>query len=323
MTTLDTRAQLTLIELAKRTADQNLLDIVEVMTETNEILDDALWLEANQKMGHLGTVRNTLPSGTWRRLNKGIARKASSTRQIKEGIGMLEAYSVVDKKLVDLAPNPIVFRSGEDMAFVEGLSQDLADCIFYGDQSTTPEKFDGFTPRYNALSLENVHDTGGTGDDNTSLWIVQWGKHKVHLIYPGGSASMGVKARDLGECTVLDDQATPQEYQAYRTHFEVNAGMFIHDDRCVQRVCNIEVTGSTNIIDDNLIIAAKNNLPYKGVGAVIYCNKTILTQLEILAKDKSNVNWQPGEAFGQAITQFQGIPVRRVDALLNNETTVA
>jgi len=313
-------SQLTLVELAKRTNNGDLIAIAEVLDETNEIFDDAVWLESNQMTGHLITRRNSLPAGTWRKLNAGVDTEASTTTQVTEAIGMLETYSKVDKKLVDLAPDPKAFRAGEDRAFIEGLSQTIADTLIYGNMGSHPERFNGFCTRFNELAKNNVWDGGGGGSDVTSILVVQWGPTMVHLIYPKNSKSMGIQARDLGEDTVQDSNS--KEYQAYRTHFSVDIGVAVRDERCVQRYANIESSGAANTFDDDVLIRLLRKLPYKGRGAVIYANDVILAQMDIRAKDKSNVNYSSSDAFGVPVTMFRGVPVRRVDAILNTETAV-
>ncbi len=64
----------------------------------------------------------------------------------------------------------------------------------------------GFDPRYNAYGTDkkktsfNVIHGGGSGDDNTSIWLVVWGYSTVHGIYPKGSKA-GLSQKDLGEAT--------------------------------------------------------------------------------------------------------------------------
>ena len=45
--------------------------IIELMNKTNDIVDDVLWMEANQSDGHLTRIRTGLPEGYWRRLYQG------------------------------------------------------------------------------------------------------------------------------------------------------------------------------------------------------------------------------------------------------------
>jgi len=55
----------------------------------------------------------------------------------------------------------------------------------------------------------------------------------------------------------------------------------------------------------------------------MYCNETIFTQLQILAKDKMNVNYAPDSPFGKPQMYFLDMPVRRLDAIPTTEALVA
>ena len=99
---------MTLAEWARRLDPQGRIDkIVEMMNETNEILDDMVWLEGNLPTGHRTTIRTGLPSATWRKLNYGVQPSKSTTIQVDDTCGMLEAYAEVDKKLADLNGNTV------------------------------------------------------------------------------------------------------------------------------------------------------------------------------------------------------------------------
>lgn len=321
MATNTVRDQLTLVELAKRSSDGNILQIAEVLEETNEMLEDAVWVEANGMTSHVITVRTSLPTGTFRILNDGVPSEASSTRQIEEGIGMLESISEVDAKLVDLAPDPGKFRSDEDMAFVEGLSQTLQQKTIYGNRLVTPAEFTGFANRYNDVSLANVHDGAGTGSDLTSVWVIQWGEARCHMIYPRRHKTMGIAADNLGRELVAGQTANTQ-FLADRTHFHVDGGLCVRDDRCVQRYCNIETAGSTNIFDDAFLIDALNLMLQRGKGAIIYMNRTLLSQVDKQANNKTNVQYTVGEEFGRPVTYFRGNAMKLVEQLVNTEDAV-
>lgn len=321
-TEVSSNAQYTLLELAKRTNQGELIAIAEVLNETNEIMQDAVWMEANQLLGHVGTRRTALPTGTFRQANQGVALETSTTRQIQEPIARLEALSDIDEAIIDIAPNKQEARSQEDRAFVEGLGQTLCQTLIYGNTSTDEEKFNGLATRYDALSDSNVLGASGTGDDTTSLWIVEWGPTKVHMLYPKGSKA-GLEMNDKGKQRITATSTT--FYYAYETQFVQWCGMFVHDDRCVQRIANIETSGSSNTLNDDQIIEALNLLPTAGGSgqARIYVNRTLKTQLDIMAKDKSNVNYTSDTAFGKPVTSFRGIPVRLVEQILNTETAIS
>ena len=348
MTEFNMRDQLTLLELAKRTNNKALTAIVEVLDETNEWLEDAIWLEANQAMSHITTQRTSRPTGTWRRLNQGVSPEASSTNQITEGIGMLEAYSRVDVMLAKLSGNINAFRSGEDRAFVAGLGDELSKVMFtdetgsatialpYGTVDNTPERFNGLPARLDNAGLFNVHPQGSAQalTNDTSIYVVQWGPDKVHMTYPKGSPTMGVVHENLGEQTidVTTSAGTPSLMQAYVSHFKLNAGLVVRDDRCIRRIPGFKtsmVKGVTYSFHDTThpghhkLIEVLNALPYKGAGARILANNTIKTQMDILAVDKGNVMYNIENWSGRPITTFKGVPVRRVDAIKNAENRLS
>jgi hypothetical protein len=321
-----TANRLTLIELAKRTKDGNISAIAEVLNQVNTVLDDAVWSAANGLTSHMTTKRIALPTGSWRKINSGVARESSRTAQVTEVIGMLEAFSQADEALVDISPNPGEFRWSEDVAFIEGLSQTLATAIFYSTTAGYPEKFNGFATRYaslttaNVSATNNVHSCGGTGSSLSSAWIVQWGTDKVHMVYPGNSNTVGISVKDDGLQTVYDANNNP--FKVYQSHFKVYAGLVVRDDRSVQRICNISATRATGAWSDEMMIAAIREMPYGGAGAVIYANRSVLTLMDIDSKDKANVFYGAPDAWGRPTMMFRGYPVKQVDALTATESAV-
>ena len=76
---------LTLADWAKRLDPQGKVpSIVELLAQTNEILQDMLWVEGNLPTGHRTTVRTGLPTVAWRLLNNGVQPSKSTTAQIDE-----------------------------------------------------------------------------------------------------------------------------------------------------------------------------------------------------------------------------------------------
>lgn len=318
-------AQMTLLELAKRTdPDGEIASIVEVLTEENEILADIPFMEANDRSSHKITRRTTQPSGSWRKINSGVAAEASKTQEVREGIGMLETYSEVDVALAKLSGDENSFRNTEAMAFMEGLSQTWASALIYGNQTTNPERFDGLATRMPSLAATtNVIGQGGTGSDLTSIYIVNWGLTKVHGIYPQGHKSMGIQHRNLGEETKVN--ASNLMYQVYRDWFGIKTGLVVRDPRCLARLANIEDDGNSNLFSEDNLITLMNRMPKSGAGAKLYVNDTVQTQMEIRLKDKSNVYYTAASGEGLAgvpILRFRGSPVRKVDKIKITEAAL-
>lgn len=304
-------------------------DIVELLSETNEILDDMTMIEANGFTEHKTTVRSGLPQGTWRKLNYGVQPSKSTTVAVKDALGMLESYAEVDKALADLNGNSAAWRLSEDRAFVEGMNQSMASTLFYGDSSLDPERFTGLAARYNSLSAENamnIVDGGGTGADNSSIWLVVWGPNTCHGIYPKGSPA-GLQSRDLGEQTLTD--AVGGRYQGYRTHYKWDLGVTLRDWRYVVRIANVRTADLTknastgaDLID--LMTQAVELIPNLGLGRpVFYMPRRIRSFLRRQITNKvANSTLTMEDIGGKKVVAFDGVPCRRTDALLLTEARV-
>lgn len=326
----------TLLDLAKRSdPDGKIATIVEILNETNEILDDMTWQEGNLPTGHRTTIRTGLPTPTWRKLYGGVQPTKSSTAQVTDNCGMLEAYAEVDKALADLNGNTADFRLSEAKPHMEGMSQEIAQTLFYGNESTEPEAFTGLAPRFNSLSAPNKDNvlTGGGSSNCTSVWLIVWGPNTVHGIVPKGSTA-GLKMEDKGQVTIENADGNGGRMEAYRTHFRWDAGLTVRDWRYIVRIPNIDVTAlkkdaqsGADLID--LMMQATEMVPSLGAGrAVFYCNRVVRSFLKRQIKNDSNVRLTMDDltrpnGLKTNVPFFEGIPVRRCDSIVNTESAVS
>jgi hypothetical protein len=321
----------TLLDLAKRSNTDGKIDtIVELLKQNNAILDDMTWQEGNLVTGHRTTVRTGLPQPTWRKMYGGVQPTKSRTAQITDNTGMMEAYAEIDKALADLNGNTAAFRLSEESAHIEGMSQEMAHTLFYGNEGSEPEAFTGLTPRYNSLSAENAEniiDGLGTGTDNNSIWLVVWGPN-VFGIVPKGSTA-GLQMQDLGEVTIENVDGAGGRMQAYRSHYRWDAGLTVRDWRYVVRIANIDkslllpdYSTGANIAD--LLFQAMETVPSLESGRpVIYLSRDMLTMFRRqLPNAVKNATLTFEDVGGRRTATFQGIPIRRVDALAADEARV-
>lgn len=194
---------LTLADWAKRIDPEGRIPVVaELLSQSNEILEDAVFKEGNLPTGERVVIRTGLPTVYWRALNQGIPSSKSTTAQVDEACGILEARSEVDKDLAMLNGNTAQFRLSEDSAFLEAMNQTQAETLFYGNPATDPKQFLGLAARYSDKSSggnkQNILDAGGSGSDNTSVYLVIWGDQTVYCPFPKGSKA-GLIHEDLGE----------------------------------------------------------------------------------------------------------------------------
>jgi hypothetical protein len=323
----------TLADLAKVTdPDGSIADVVEILNATNEILMDMTFLEGNLTTGHRTSIRSGLPTPTWRKLYGGVQPTKSRAVQVTDNTGMMEDYSEVDKALVDMAGNPAAFRLQEDRPHIEGMNQEFASTLFYGDESTAPEEFTGLAARYNSLSAENgdnIVSGGGSGSDNASIWLICWGPNTCHGIIPKGSKA-GIQQRDLGEVTIENADGNNGRMQAYRTHYRWDVGLSVRDWRYVVRIANIDRSLLTADIStgadlNDLMHQAWTELPSTSAGRCSwYMDKQVMSFLRRQTSNAvQNSTLSVDMVGGTMQTSWGGIPIRRVDALRTNEATVS
>jgi hypothetical protein len=323
----------TLLDVTKRLdPDGNIATIAELLSQTNEILDDMVWIEGNLPTGHRTTVRTGLPAPTWRKLYGGVQPTKSRTAQVTDACGMLEAYAEVDKALADLNGNTAAFRLSEESAFIEGMNQEFASTLMYGDESTEPEAFTGFAPRFNSQSAENADNiltSAATPDstDNSSLWLVVWGANTVHGIYPKGSKA-GLAMEDKGQVTIESIDGAGGRMEAYRTHYRWDCGLSVRDWRYVVRVNydaeNLVANAASGPDLIDLMTQAIELVPNLSAGRpAFYMNRSTRSFLrrQIMNKVASSTLTMEQVA-GKHVTMFDGIPCRRVDAILNTESGI-
>lgn len=332
MSTLNTGAP-TLLDMAKTlNPDGTTADIVEILNQYNEVLEDAVAIQANGVTGHRTTIRTGIAAPTWTKLYQGVQPSKSTVAQVTDSFGTLEAYSRIAKNLVDLAPNGASFRLSEDKPHLEGLAQEMAQTLFYGNEKTAPEEFTGLSARYNLLAAENgvdnIIDCLGSGADNTSMWLIVWGDQTMHTIFPQGSKA-GVEQEDRGQQTMQNSLGTTDGalWEAYVTHYKVSMGFCLRDWRYAVRMANVDVSDLNTLANTKLLVQyltqATERIPSFNNGrAAIYLNRNIREKLRlgILEKITTQLTWET--VTGKRVMMFDGIPVRRVDQLVNNEARV-
>ena len=331
MATLETKWP-SLLDVAQATdPDGNIADVVEILNETNEILDHMVMVEGNLPTGHKTTIRTGLPAPTWRRMYGGVQPDKSTRVNITDSCGMMEAYAEIDKALADLNGNAAAFRLQEDKAFLEGMAQDMADNLFSADDSIDSEKFTGLNPRYNDLSAanaDNIIDAGGTGTDNASIWLIGWGPNSCHGIYPKGSKA-GIQMEDKGQVTIEDVDGSGGRMEAYRTHYRWDFGLTLRDWRYVVRICNIDrsaltVDAASGANIPELMFEATERVPnLSGARFSFYMDRKIRTKLrQQTANAVSSSTLTTDMVGGKRVVSFDEIPVTRTDALQVDEARV-
>lgn len=323
------------------------LYIAEMLSQANELLDDAVWVEANEMSGHEFAFRDSIPAGYWRMVNTGVPYSKSTTGKSRVGIGSLEDYSQIDRWLAESSGDIAGYREGEDSAFLEGMAQTWTETSIYGNTVANPAQFMGLAGFYNTIAGAqngaNIIDAGGVGNNNTSMWLVCHGERTIFWVFPRGSKG-GLVMEDKGTETPGYDNLG-NRFEAYTAYFRQQGGLCPQDWRQAARIANIDVTAAglagPNAPDLFALMTEMMYLPpalgkmqsgitktdaprdpTPGIRPVLYANRTLRHYMDLQGMRQRNVLLSVTDYAGVVTDVFRKIPVKLVDELLTTEARV-
>lgn len=330
MPVLNTNGLPTLLDQVKRTAPGGAIDrIIEQLTRKNPILEDMVWQEGNLPTGHRFTSRTSLPSVGWRMLNQGITPGKSTTDQVDEACGLIEAMSVVDTEVAKLNGNEAAFRASEDLAFLQSLNNEVSFSAFYASTKTNPERIMGLTPRLDLTTapggsqIIKCHASAADADQS-SIWLVCWGPEGVFGITPKGMPG-GLESKDMGE--QLWDDGTGKKFIAYVSNWKWRVGLCVRDWRQVVRIANVDtslIASNETTVIDAMVKAYYQIGDINNGRPVFYVTRRVAAMLQLQARNMvTNSTLTIADIGGRPVLSFLGIPIRVTDALLENEAVVS
>ena len=331
--------------------------IVEILNIYNDIQTDIPTVACNEGLTHKTTIRTGLPRVYWTQINQGVPPSKSTTATVSDACGQLEARSVIDERLVQLAgaykdgdereKAMALYRINESHPYFEAMAQEDCRVFWYGNASVDDRQYTGMAYRLSdpyAANAENIisgsvvasgNDATLTGNKFTSIWLLGLGLHTMHAIHPTGTHAM-LQREDLGRGTVLDTsipaagQLGQPEFEAYRERYRLFKGLTLRNWQYAVRGCNIEVSkfGSrdASVYTDlvNMMVEMEEHLyTTEGVKACFYVNRTIRKYLRLIITNKisDQLTWET--VGGKRVMMFGDIPVRLSDSLSNKEGPIA
>ncbi len=326
----------TILDIAKsQDPNGSTAKIVEILSQQNDILDFATWVECNDGSKHVTTTRTGLPEPTWTKLYQYVQPTKSTKAQTTDGTGTMEIYTSVDKRLLDRAKDPAGFRLSEDKASLEGMNQEFASTALYGNDGVAPAEFSGLSIRYNditgAASGYNIVDAGGNDDDLTSMWLLNFSPETTHFIYPNGIPA-GIKMEDLGIETEVDPAGTGGLMRVARSHYSWSCGLVVRDWRTNGRIANIDLSalskdpnasGGTGADLLDKMAEVLDLVQNPGGRQVFLCSRRLRSWLRRQARFMvKNSSLALDSIGGKKFVTFDGVPVGIMDAILHTEDRV-
>lgn len=317
--------------------DGSIPKIVEILRQKNQILEDMTWQEGNLLDGHQTTVRTDIPTPTWTKFYGFVSPTKSGTAQIVDRTARMTSFTEIDADLAKLNNNSAAWRMSEELAQVQGLNNELASKLFFGNAGVTPEHFTGIAPRFNSLTDENADNliSGGGANGQTdcgSIYLICWSPNTIHGIVPKGMKA-GLQIQDLGEETKESGNGL---LRVLRSKYTWNVGLCLRDWRYIVRIHSIDKSTLTNVFTSgtfsgsanlpDLMYQAMRLLPDMNEGrCAFYMSRDMATWV---ARQRAAMGlvgtFTPNTAVpGSGWTDtFDGVPIRRVDVLSADEDSL-
>jgi len=317
--------------------DHAVATVAEILDQQNPALSDISWKTANDGTQNIAYLRTKLPTASLLSVGGGVPLDKSNVSQITDITSRIGVASEISKRIADLNGNSAAQRALEAKAMLEALNQKAMGLWFYGNATTgiptTPDplSFDGLSKRYGLLSggnAEQIIDAGGTGGDNSSIWMVVNGPKTVSGLVPLG-AGVGIKHTPVNGGVAVSKTLTSGNIdEVYQDIWEWHCGQVVEDWRGAVRICNIDISnlvseaGAADLI--KLMIKGQHRLePVEGMGKpVIYVSRTVAQMLDIQALNKQAGNVTAETVDGKRKLSFRGYQIRTIHQLLDTEARV-
>lgn len=313
--------------------DGSCATVIDVLQEQNDIIQDMPVVAGNKEYGILTTQNAADPVVSIRGVNEGIDPTKGAFKQLSVNAALFTALLTIDKELLEAANDKAVFRANMNKPFIGAMGKKLAEQLFYGSMGDNAQSFNGLTHFYNATTTADFGDyvlkAGGSGTDNRSLWLIDWGQENIHGFFPKNSiAGLDHTAFDV----TIQETADGKKIPVYQDLWEWRAGIVVRNYKKVVRIANIDAstlatigTGSDTSPDlMNLMIEAMGAIPNLSPNARFYCGRKVRTALYKQINNKSNALITPMDIANKPpIPSFMGVPIRLCEVLDTDEAVVS
>jgi hypothetical protein len=316
--------------------DGALLDVFDNISEINDLMKVMQYFPTNEVSRNVTAQVTAYGTPSAVIANEGRTEIINTHEQIVDVPIRFHNIITPDEEVLKRASSPGQWRADRVREYAQSYGQAVASQIITGDASTDPGKaIDGLAKRLGSLpaSATDVTDPfftvvagGGSGADNTSIYIVGIGKNGLHGLYGmNGTAGFQFKMRpsqlvaaSIGSGNI---PTTPIDVS-----WEI--GLCSSNRRAIGRICNIDVSDLTddasagaNLV--NLLVHAinKTRVHEMGLTPVLLANENVISYFETQRINHGSNAGATGQMtdLGKVLTTFKGIPFLRMDSIPNNE----
>lgn len=325
--------------------DGQYLEMAQNLVQVNDLLRYTPTFPANENLSHRGARYDSLPEAVYSALGDAVTSSFARISSYREVLGILRSRWQCPEDILKAQGEPSQmdrFRTGQERANIEGMTQGQAQALLRGASAANHERLDGIFQRAPWNSITNttyVFDAGGTGSTLRSALLIKPGQDTFHLLHPKYHATKGIERIDRGSVPVLvtttDANGTSNATRFdVMTDFEYWGGWNIVNQKAIKRIVNIPVDyASLSALIVRKIIEARHrhSVISSMPGAVnpqmmveapwhLYCDPLVYTQLVDYTLGKLNVNYTANNPYKIELPMIGDIIILRMDALDEDES---
>ncbi|MBP2635051.1 MAG: hypothetical protein H6Q72_958 [Firmicutes bacterium] len=306
--------------------------VIDIMSEENAIVEDMYVMPGNKDYGLLTSQNATEPTVSIRGVNGTVTGTKGAFKQLEAHCALFTALGQIDKELYNAATDKNGFRANANKPFFNAMPKRIANELFYGSKANDAQSFDGLSQFYKSTTTDEFGEyvalAGGTGTDNRSIWLIDWGEDSCCGTYPKNTVA-GLQHTPYPETLV--DMPDGSKWPALQDLWEWRVGVAVRDYRKVYRIANISKAAlksinTTNDTAPNLFDLMIDALTWVNPSprARFYGDRNIMSAFTKQAFNKSNNLVSMEEIYGKKrVPSFMGVPIRRCDALDTDESLVS
>lgn len=308
---------LTLLDIAKRSGNQQAVGVIEALTR-DSILLQRMPMTPIIGTGYTYKEHGSLPNLEWRGINQGVTPSKGTINPLTEVVKILEGRSEVDVILANQHGGGWKECLQEELeTFLIKAGHDFQDAVLYGAGDTDPNQILGLNKRIQ-FGAANCINAGGASGNVTSIYGFKFGLDMYHGIYsttavPGVSAKQPVATRYKGIETITDGAS--KKFDGHVTVVTGTIGQAIKSGFAVAQICNINSANAPDKAD------IKSFLSESKIDIAI-CSRATMTKLVTLAgsDDETRASMSVRRENGNFIVSAYGVDIFIDEAVSDTES---
>ncbi len=295
-------------------------NVIHSIIDAQPLFDQAPLVRCNDGSSNKTQIITDYPDLQARSFNEGVDPVKSHSKTVVDSTAMFAGYSVIDANMLKRNGNSAQWRADQEAAFTRGFANGMARRVFQSALGADIKEFDGFGARYSTKCDQVINASVGknpaANDELTDIWLIDWSKTTVHLIYPDKGLA-GLVTTDRGEQDAYDEKG--RRFRAYITDYEWDLGLAVEDPRRVIRIANVNITAlkkdpiNAGIDLQTLMIRAQERIPDAlGAQAAWYLPSSVTEALRLQILQTPRLVLTPDQVAGRRVETYAGVPVHRL-----------